>query len=106
MLAPKKQNIEIRFFFIKARIIDKIQKTRYTITEIIITVKDKEIADAPKKPLNNKVKTTQIIIPITSTGSVLYQKSFPKIRWLNYIIQLNFYFVENQYYELYVNFDI
>ena len=59
----------------------------------MITVKDKEIAGAPKKPLNIKVKTTQSIIPITSTGRVLYQKSFPKIRWLNKIFQLNFYFI-------------
>ena len=59
----------------------------------MITVKDKEIAGAPKKPLNNKVKTTQSIIPITSTGRVLYQKSFPKIRWLNKIFQLNFYLI-------------
>ena len=60
----------------------------------MITVKDNEMAEAPKKPLNNKVKTTQIIIPITSTGNVLYQKSFPKIRWLNQIIHLNFYFMK------------
>ena len=72
----------------------------------MITVKDNEMAEAPKKPLNNKVKTTQIIIPITSTGNVLYQKSFPKIRWLNQIIQLNFYFIENQCYEIYVNINI
>lgn len=72
----------------------------------MIAAKDKEIAEAPKNPLNNKVKTIQIIIPITRTGRVLYQKSFPKILWLTKIIQLIFYFIESQCYEIYGSIDI
>lgn len=72
----------------------------------MITVNVREIAEAPKNPLNNRVKIVQRIIPIVSTGNVLYQKSFPKIRSLKIFIQLNFYIVEIQYYEIYVHLDI
>lgn len=46
--------------------------------DIIIITEDKAIVLIPKKPLNNNVAITQMIIPIISTGKVLYQKSFPK----------------------------
>ena len=72
----------------------------------MITVNVREIAGAPKNPLNNRVKTVQRMIPIVSTGNVLYQKSFPKIRSLKIIIQLNFYIVEIQCYEIYISSDI
>ena len=46
--------------------------------KIITTTEDKGMALMPKKPLNNRVAIIQMIIPIISTGKVLYQKSFPK----------------------------
>ena len=64
------------------------------------------MAAAPKNPLNNRVNIVHRIIPTVSTGNVLYQKSFPKIRSLKIINQLNFYFVEIQGYEIYIILDI
>ena len=45
---------------------------------MIMPIEDKGNALIPKKPLNNRVAIIQMIIPIISTGKVLYQKSFPK----------------------------